>query len=93
MISSSSERVQKRHSSDYRATVSFPGGMSLHREFALLPEQESRYESTRSAAWQPVEMALPTDNPPLWLPSIRKCGQKFKNQFMEYRCAVVPITF
>lgn len=42
--------------------------ISRHHDFSL---DLSKYEITRSAASQPVDIALPTDNPPLWFPSIR----------------------
>lgn len=45
----------------------------LHPQlFPLALELESRYEITRSAASHPLDIALPTDNPPLWLPTRRK---------------------
>lgn len=37
--------------------------------FLVSAETASRYDITRSAALHPEDNALPTDNPPLWLPA------------------------
>lgn len=43
------------------------------RHFSSLSCEDSKYVITLSAALQPEAIDLPTDNPPLWLPT------KFQN--------------
>lgn len=42
--------------------------MVIHH-FGSLSCEDSKYEITLSAALQPEAIDLPTDNPPLWLPT------------------------